>query len=98
MLTAREVSQFLREASMASRAMRRITSASWNEIYCGLMTVDVDGWVITLFNDCGTLDYCDSCYSPDGREYEFSSRDASDPIELLTSAEHRQLEELLRRI
>lgn len=62
------------------------------------MTVDVDGWVITLFNDCGTLDYCDSCYSPDGREYEFSSRDASDPIELLTLAEHRQLEELLRRI
>jgi hypothetical protein len=98
MLTAREICQILREASMASRAMRRITSASWNEIYCGLMTVDVDGWVITLFNDCGTLDYCDSCYSPDGREYEFSSRDASDPIELLTSAEHRQLEGLLRRI
>ncbi|WP_411960662.1 hypothetical protein ACK3BE_09535 [Pseudomonas mandelii] len=98
MLTAREVYQILREACMASRATRRITSAKWNEIYCGLMTVDVDGWVITLFNDCGTLDYCDSCYSPDGREYEFSSRDASDPIDLLTPAEHRQLEELLRRI
>lgn len=98
MLTAREVYVVLRDASMISSSMRRITNASWDEIYCGLMTVKVDDWVITLYNDCGELDYCDSCYSPDGRMYEFSSRDASDPIELLTSAEHRQLEELLRRI
>lgn len=42
MLTAREVCQILREASLASCAMRRVTSTSWNEIYCGLMTVDVD--------------------------------------------------------
>lgn len=98
MLTVREVYQVLRDASVASRSMRRITTTSWDEIYCGLMTVDVDGWVITLFNGCGTLDYCDSCFSPEGRKYDFSSRDAFDPVELLAPEEHRQLEEMLRRI
>lgn len=97
-LTAREVYQVLRDASMASRTMRRVTTSSWNEIYCGLMTVEVDGWVVTFFNDCGALDYCDSCYSPDGRKYDFCSRHAPDPIELLSAQEHRQLEELLRLI
>jgi len=85
MLTVREVYQVLRDASVASRSMRRITTTSWDEIYCGLMTVDVDGWVITLFNDCGALDYCDSCFSPEGRKYDFSSRDAFDPVELLAA-------------
>lgn len=98
MLTTREVYQILREAAAEARPTRRVTKAAWDEIYCGLMTVDVDGWVITLYNDCGSLDYCDSCYSPDGRKYDFSSRDVSDPIELLSPSEHRQLEELLRHI
>ena len=97
-LTAREVYQVLREAAAATRPTRRITKAAWDEIYCGLMTVDVDGWVITLYNDCSELDYCDSCYSPDGRKYDFSSRNALDPVELLSTDEHRQLEDLLRNI
>ena len=63
MLTAQEVYQVLRDVSMASRSMQKVTKEHWNEIYCGLMTVDVDGWVITLFIDCGDLDYCDSCLS-----------------------------------
>lgn len=100
MLTAREVYQILRDAALGTRSMRRITSTSWDEIYCGLMTVDVDGWVITLFNDCSDLDYCDSCYSPDGRRYDFSSTNphALDPVELLDPDEHRRLEEMLRSI
>ena len=98
MIYAREISQILREAAAETRPTRRITKAAWEDIYCGLMSVDVDGWVITLYNDCGSLDYCDSCYSPDGRKYDFSSRDVSDPIELLSPGEHRQLEELLRQI
>ncbi|WP_256364988.1 MULTISPECIES: hypothetical protein [Pseudomonas] len=98
LLTAQEVHQVLRDVTVGSRSMRRITEITWNEIYCGLMTVEVDRWVITFFEDCGELDYCDSCYSPDGRKYDFSSRDAIDPVELLLPDEHRQLEELLRRI
>jgi len=98
MLSAHEVYQILRDASMASRSMRRITQESWDEIYCGLITVDVDGWLITFFEDCGDLDYCDNCLSPDGRRYDFSAKDAFDPVGLLSPDEHRQLEELLRQI
>jgi len=98
MLTAQDVYQILRDASLALRTMRRITQESWNEIYCGLMTIEVDGWQITFFIDCGDLDYCDSCVSADGRKYEFNSNEAFDPVGLLSSDEHRQLEELLRQI
>mgnify|MGYP003528173974 FL=1 len=98
MLTACEVYEVLRDAAIASRSMRRITQESWDEIYCGLMTIDVDGWMITFFIDCGDLDYCDSCFSPDGRKYDFSAKDAFDPVGLLSPGEHRQLEELLRHI
>jgi hypothetical protein len=98
MLTVQEVYQILRDASVASPSMRRITQESWNEIYCGLMTIEVDGWQITFFIDCGDLDYCDNCLSRDGRKYDFSSKDEFDPVGLLTPDEHRHLEELLRHI
>lgn len=98
MLSAHEVYQILRDALKGIRSMRRIAQQSWDEIYCGLMTIEVDGWQITFFIDCGDLDYCDNCVSPDGRKYEFSSKDAFDPVGLLSSEEHRKLEELLRHI
>lgn len=98
MLPAQEVYQILRDTSMGTRSMRQITQIGWDKIYCGLMTVDVQGWAITLFIDCGDLDYCDNCLSPDGRKYEFSSKDEFDPVGLLSPDEHRQLEELLRHI
>lgn len=98
MLTAQDVYQILADASVASSSMRRITHENWNEIYCGLMTIEVDGWQITFFIDCGDLDYCDNCLAPDGREYEFTSKDALDPVGFLSADEHRQLEELLRQI
>mgnify|MGYP003482332565 CR=1 FL=1 len=97
-LTASEIYEVLRDAAVASRSMQRITEESWNEIYCGLMTIEVDGWQITFFIDCGDLDYCDNCLSPDGRKYEFSSKYAFDPVGLLFQDEHRHLEELLRHI
>jgi hypothetical protein len=96
MLTAQEVHQVLHDVSVGSRSMRRITEHTWNEINCGLMTVDADGWMITFFIDCGELDYCDNCCSPDGRKYDFSSDiNALDPVALLSPEEHRKLEELL---
>ncbi|MGO2285487.1 DUF7693 family protein [Pseudomonas lundensis] len=51
MLTAQEVYQVLRDFTMASRPMQRVTNEHWNGIYCGLMTVDVEGWMVTLFID-----------------------------------------------
>lgn len=96
-LTAREAYQILRDIALGVRTMRRVGKQSWPEIYCGLMVVEVDGWVVTLYNDCDTLDYCDSCYSPDGRAYIFDSseRFGTDPVELLSTWEHQQLERML---
>jgi hypothetical protein len=58
------------------------------------MTVEADEWVITFYYDCDTLDYCDSCYSPDGKAYIFGlfQRYGTDPAELLSTWEHAQLE------
>lgn len=99
-LTAREACQVLRDIALGERIMRRLGDQSWRTIYCGLMTVEVDGWVITFCNDCDSLDYCDSCYSPDGRAYLFDSsqRFGTDPVELLSTWEHAQLERLLLAI
>lgn len=96
-LTARETYQVLRDIALGVRSMRRIGEHSWIEIYCGLMAVETDGWVITFYNDCDTLDYCDSCHNPEGRAYTFDSskRFGTDPVELLSTWEHRELERLL---
>lgn len=48
--------------------------------------------LITFFIDCGDLDYCDNCLAPDSRKYEFSSKDAFDPVRLFTPEEHRLLD------
>ncbi|MNI46952.1 hypothetical protein D3C73_1014400 [compost metagenome] len=61
------------------------------------MSVEVDGWLVTLFNDCYTLDYCEECVAPDGRVGTFEEwyRQGTDPVSLLSTWEHEQLECLL---
>lgn len=87
----------LRDIAFSVRTMRRLGEKSWTDIYCGMVTVEVDGWVITFYNDCYSLGYCDSCYCPDGRAYLFDSSKqfGTDPVELLSTWEHRQLEQML---
>ena len=96
-LTAREAYQILRDIAQGVRTMRRIGQQSWAEICCGLMTVEADGWVFTFYNDCDTLDYCNSCYAPDGRAYIFDSSQlyGTDPVELMSTWELQKLEKLL---
>lgn len=87
----------LRDIALGVRTMRRLGQKSWTEMDCGLITVEGDGWVITFYIDCDTLDYCDSCYGPDGQAYIFDSaqRFGTDPVELLSTWERAQLEKLL---
>lgn len=87
----------LRDIALGVRIMRRLGEKSWTEMYRGMMIVEIDGWVITFYNDCETLDYCDSCYGPDGSAYSFNSSQhfGTDPVELLSTWEHAQLEKLL---
>lgn len=69
---------------------------SRNEINYGLMSMEIEGWQLTLFNDCDTLDYCGYCRSPDGRvgTLELWQRDGADPVELLCAWVREQLERL----
>jgi hypothetical protein len=96
-LAALEVCRVLIDVALGKRIMMRSTIQSWNEIYHGLMHVEIDGWQLTLFNDCDTLDYCEYCRSPDGRvsTLELWQRDGTDPVELLSASEREQLERLL---
>lgn len=96
-LPVREVCQVLTDVALGKRIMMRSSTQSWGEIYHGLMSVEIDGWLLTLFNDCDTLDYCEYGRSPDGRvgTLELWQREGSDPVELLSASEREQLEELL---
>lgn len=94
-LTAREACQVLREIALGIRVMRRVDRSP--QPNCGLMTIEVDDWVIRLYREDETLDYCDSCHCPDGRAYAFSASQyfGTDPLELLSTWERAQLERLL---
>ncbi|VVP37279.1 hypothetical protein PS893_04669 [Pseudomonas fluorescens] len=96
-LTAQEVSQVLTDVALGNLFMMRSSIQSWNEIYHGLMPIEIEGWRLTLFNDCDTLDYCEYCRSPDGRvgTLELWQRDGADPVELMSAREREQLERLL---
>jgi hypothetical protein len=86
-LTAREAYQVLTDVLLGKRLMMRSSIQSWYEIYHGLMPVEIDGWQLTLFNDCDTLNYCEYCRSPDGRvgTLELWQRDGPDPVDRLSA-------------
>ena len=92
-LTAREVCQVLRDAIFGRRTMIRACAQTWDELYAGMFMVDVEGWSITIFNDCEELDYREGCVSPDGRRWSFDSGDrfGTDPIAMLSIWEHQNL-------
>lgn len=83
-LSAREVCQVLRDAIYGRRVMVRAGAQTRDELYAGMFLVDIEGWSITIFNDCDELDYCEGCVSPDGRYWKFYSGDrfGTDPIAL----------------
>ncbi|WP_434605020.1 DUF7693 family protein [Pseudomonas sp. Z4-7] len=99
-LSAREVSQVLREAIFGRSVMSKVGHESWDEIYAGHFQINVDGWEISIYNDCDQLDYCEQCISPDGRRWSFDSGDrfGTDPVALLSTWEHQTLERMLKEL
>lgn len=97
-LSAREVSQVLREAIFGRSVMSKAGHESWDEIYAGHFQINVDGWEISIYNDCDQLDYCEQCVSPEGRRWSFDSgnRFGTDPVALLSTWEHQTLERMLK--
>lgn len=45
--------------------MIKVDEASWDETYAGHFVIDVEGWLISIYNDCNELDYCEECMSVD---------------------------------
>lgn len=90
----------LRDAIFGRRAMVRVCAQTWDELYAGMFMVDIDGWSMTIFNDCDELDYCETCLSTDGRRWSFDSGDryGTDSIALLSTWEHQTLERLLKAL
>lgn len=99
-LSAREVCEVLREVTWGRRVMTRVGQQSCDELHAGHLTVDVDGWRISIYNDCGALGWCLACISPTGRCWSFDSGDryGTDPVALLSTWEHKTLEGLLKVI
>lgn len=99
-LTAREVCQVLREVVFERRTMTKVGTQTWDEVYGCHFVVDIEGWRITLYNDCDELDYCEECTSPDGRRWSFSIGDrmGTDPVALQSTWEHQTLERLLKAL
>lgn len=97
-LTAREVCQVLREVVFERRVMTKVGTQTWDEVYACHFIVDVEGWLITLYNDCDELDYCEECFSPDGKQWSFGigDRPGTDPMALLSTWEHQTLQRLLK--
>ena len=99
-LSAREVCQILREVTFERQTMTKVSLASWDEIYAGHFVLSVEGWRISIYNDCDMLDYCEECVSPEGRRWSFDAGDrfGTDPISLLSTWEHQTLERLLKAL
>lgn len=99
-LSSREVCQVVREVTLERRTMTTVGQASWEGGYAGHFLVDIDGWQISIFNDCDTLDHCEECISSDGRRWSFDSGDrfGTDPITLLSTWEHQTLDRLLKAL
>lgn len=98
--TARDVCQVLREVTFGRREMTKMGNQTWDEVCPSQFVIDIDGWRITLHNDCGTLDYCKEAVSPDGLRWGFDPGDryGTDPVALLSTWEHQTLERMLEEL
>ncbi|WP_432214365.1 DUF7693 family protein [Pseudomonas fluorescens] len=77
----------LREVTFGRRAVSKVGGQSWDEVYAYHFVVDVDGWRLSLYNDCDILDYCEEALCPDGRRWAFDPGDryGTYPVALLST-------------
>ncbi|MFJ2281144.1 hypothetical protein ACIOUG_08390 [Pseudomonas sp. NPDC087803] len=92
LLTARDVCQRLREAALGVLMFNRLEAPG----DAGLVAVDIEGWRLLLDVEGGRLHHCEHCHAPDGREWHFNSRYGTDPVNLLSTWELAQIENLLK--
>ncbi|WP_145127513.1 hypothetical protein [Pseudomonas sp. URMO17WK12:I11] len=78
--------------------MTKPGAQTWDEVYACHFEVDVEGWRISICNDCDELDYCEQAVSPDGQKWDFDPGTRTDPIALLSTWEHQSLERMLKAL
>jgi probable phosphoglycerate mutase len=49
--------------------MTKVGDESWDGIYACHFHVCVDGWEVSIYNDCNELDYCEERVNSDGRRW-----------------------------
>lgn len=78
----------------------QLDSPAWDEVYVRHFIVDIEGWHVTLHNDCDTLDYSEKALCPDGRRWAFDPGDryGTDPVALLSTWENQTLERTLKAL
>lgn len=86
-LLVREVYQILKDVALGTRVMTRIVRQAWDEVYASHFEVEVDGWRLSIYNDCDSLDYVETCIASHSRRWSFDSsqRFDTDPVELMST-------------
>ena len=94
-LSTREVCQRLRDAALEVCPLRLIADASGSD----QVSVDIDGWHLSLDFDGQRLHHCLQCQCPAGRVWtlDTTQRFGTDPVSLLSTWELAQIERLLAR-
>jgi hypothetical protein len=94
-LSTREVCQRLRDAALEVCPLRRLAQATGP----GQMSVDIDGWHLSLDFDGQHLHHCLQCRCPEDRVWtlDTTQRFGTDPVSLLSTWELAQIERLLAR-
>ncbi|MHC6225949.1 DUF7693 family protein [Pseudomonas sp. X10] len=93
LLTSREAYQCLRDAALGVSTL--IIRGHHPD---GVIEVEIDGWRLALHLDNEGLAHCAHCRSPDGRSADLANwqRYGTNPVQLLSSWELQQVEQLLR--
>lgn len=96
MLSHNEILDRLRSALVGATEIKLSTKeASWDDTWAGNVEFIIGDWIVTIFNDCDSLDYIDSVRSASGELlYEFDTE--NDPFLFVTPDERDALERLLK--
>ncbi|KPY36867.1 Uncharacterized protein ALO52_00690 [Pseudomonas syringae pv. primulae] len=89
-LSAREVYQCLKEATLGVRSLRRL-----DDCESDLLRIDIDGWCLTLEISGNRVTGCPHCLTPDGRKGSAEDWPRTDPVSLLSGWEQAQIERLV---
>lgn len=91
--TAREVYQLFRDVAMQQATLTLDRGPRWTEVDTGVVSVRIDGHLVTVFKDAGELHHCLGCELDDGRlaDQQAWAGPGTDPLELLSVWERAQL-------